>query len=386
MTLMSLGDAFLLNPYVPLPKGTVAPFVEMGALRPFTRDVTTTTKKAYTGGTKFLDGDVLMARITPSLENGKTSIYRAALGEVGPAFGSTEFIVVRGREGISDSRFAYYLITSTEVRDHAIASMNGSSGRQRVQHDSLASYEVDLPPLGEQRAIAATLGALDDKIESNRRVISIASDLLDAIADLSSQDLEGAPLSELTDNSRSVVDPSRMGDELVDHFSLPAFDNAVWPERTPATAIMSNKLMVDRPSILISRLNPRFNRTWWVVPEGKVIALASPEFSCLSAATRPELAALWLAVRDRYFRGELTHRVTGTSGSHQRIRPDDLLSIEVPDTRHLSDAVKQRVLDLLDLIHLRRREIVELTALRGSLLPELLSGRIRVPEAEGAAI
>ncbi|GAB3602513.1 hypothetical protein GCM10027411_07330 [Microbacterium aureliae] len=166
---MTLGEAFLLNPTVYLPRGTEAPFVDMAALQPFTRDVVSNTTKPYTGGMKFRDGDVLMARITPSLENGKTAIFRAPSGDSGPAFGSTEFIVIRGRDGLSDSTYAYYLFTSPAVRDHAIASMNGSSGRQRVQHDSLASFKINLPALPEQRAIAATLGALDDKIESNQR-------------------------------------------------------------------------------------------------------------------------------------------------------------------------------------------------------------------------
>lgn len=170
MSRVTLGEAFVLNPTVKLSKGTHAPFVDMASLVPFTRDVSAAQEKTYGGGMKFCDGDVLMARITPSLENGKTSVYRAAANQRNaPAFGSTEFIVIRGKEGISSTSFAYYLFTSPEIRDYAIGSMNGSSGRQRVQFDSLASFEIDLPELQEQRSIAATLGALDDKIESNRR-------------------------------------------------------------------------------------------------------------------------------------------------------------------------------------------------------------------------
>ncbi|WP_298211325.1 restriction endonuclease subunit S [Ferrimicrobium sp.] len=322
-------------------------------------------------------GDLLISRLGNGV--GNAAIVQNANDAVFAGY----LVRFRTLASKADPDFVGYQLQSDAWRQHVVGFRSGAA-QPTLNAQQMGEFKFLLPPLHEQAAIAATLGALDDKIESNRRVISIASDLLDAIADRSSQDLEGAPLSELTYNSRSVVDPSRIGDELVDHFSLPAFDSAVWPERTPASAIMSNKLVVDRPSILISRLNPRFNRTWWVVPEGSVIALASTEFSCLSAETRPELAALWLAVRDRYFRGELTHRVTGTSGSHQRIRPDDLLSIEVPNTRQLSDAVKQRVLDLLDLIHIRRREIVRLTALRDGLLPELLSGRVRVLETPRA--
>src|SRR5699024_11769774 len=97
---VTLGEAFILNPTVKLPKGAPAPFIDMASLVPFTRDVSASHHKPYGGGMKFCDGDVLMARITPSLENGKTSIYRAAADQKkAPAFGCAELIVVGGREG-----------------------------------------------------------------------------------------------------------------------------------------------------------------------------------------------------------------------------------------------------------------------------------------------
>ena len=110
-----------------------------------------------------------MARITPCLENGKTA-YVSILddGEVG--FGSTEYIVFRNIEGVTDSKFVYYFVTSPWFREIAIKSMVGSSGRQRVQQSVLENLEVNLPPLDEQRRIAGILGSLDDKIELNRRI------------------------------------------------------------------------------------------------------------------------------------------------------------------------------------------------------------------------
>ena len=166
---MRFDEAFVINPKVSLRKGEIAPFVEMASIEPFTRDVTTKVQKPFNGGMKFMSGDILMARITPSLENGKTSIYRSEIDEDKPAFGSTEFIVIRGREGVSDTLFAYYLVTSAFVRNFAISSMNGSSGRQRVQQESLAALEIQLPTLPRQKEIAEKLCALDDKIASNVR-------------------------------------------------------------------------------------------------------------------------------------------------------------------------------------------------------------------------
>ena len=110
-----------------------------------------------------------MARITPCLENGKTAkVNILENGEVG--FGSTEFIVFRAKEGVSDEDFLYYLICSPLVREPAIKSMVGSSGRQRVQTDVVQALELDVPNLDIQRKIGAVLRSLDEKIALNTKI------------------------------------------------------------------------------------------------------------------------------------------------------------------------------------------------------------------------
>lgn len=164
-----LGEIVQFNPTERLAKGTLAKKVPMEYLQPFTRAISSYETAEYSGGSKFRNGDTLMARITPCLENGKTA-YVSILddGEVG--FGSTEYIVFRNIEGVTDSKFVYYFVTSPWFREIAIKSMVGSSGRQRVQQSVLENLEVNLPPLDEQRRIAGILGSLDDKIELNRRI------------------------------------------------------------------------------------------------------------------------------------------------------------------------------------------------------------------------
>lgn len=164
-----LSDIVQFNPTERLAKGTIAKKVAMENLQPFTRAISGYELAAYSGGSKFRNGDTLMARITPCLENGKTA-YVSILddGEVG--FGSTEYIVFRNIEGVTDSKFIYYFVSNPWFRNIAIKSMVGSSGRQRVQQSVLENLEINLPPLAEQKRIAAILGALDDKIELNRRI------------------------------------------------------------------------------------------------------------------------------------------------------------------------------------------------------------------------
>ncbi|ODT22209.1 MAG: hypothetical protein ABS64_12985 [Microbacterium sp. SCN 69-37] len=158
-------------------------------------------------------------------------------------------------------------------------------GTGRLQTDRLFALELLLPPRAEQESIAATLGVIDDKIESNRRAIVLASALLDAMAVQYGSELPSVPLGRLVSTPKNTVNPKTLGEQVVDHYSLPAFDDGARPERTPASTIMSNKLAVPHEAIMVSRLNPRFNRTWWVGDDETQPKLASTEFLVLTAGT-----------------------------------------------------------------------------------------------------
>lgn len=164
-----LSDIAQINPREFLSAGCIAKKVAMEKLQPFCRDIPEYELATFGGGTKFRNGDTIMARITPCLENGKTAkVNILEQGEVG--FGSTEYIVFRAIPGVSDEDYLYYLVCSPLVRDPAIKSMVGSSGRQRVQTDVVQSLEIELPDLKTQRKIGAILKALDDKIALNNRI------------------------------------------------------------------------------------------------------------------------------------------------------------------------------------------------------------------------
>ena len=165
-TTKKLSEIAYINPRESLGKGVVAKKVPMDKLQPFCRDIPEFVLEEYKGGTKFRNGDTIMARITPCLENGKIAkVSVLSDGEVG--FGSTEYIVFRAIDGVSDADFLYYLICSPLVRNPAIKSMVGSSGGQRVQTDVVGNLDVELPPIEEQRKIGGLLKAIDDKIEHN---------------------------------------------------------------------------------------------------------------------------------------------------------------------------------------------------------------------------
>ena len=164
-----LGDFMEFNPKISLKKNTVARKITMDQLVPHSRDIYTWTYEPYSGGAKFQNGDTIMARITPCLENGKHA-FISLLDDNEIAFGSTEFIVIRGRKDISDNSFVYYLSKYPSFKEAAIKSMVGSSGRQRAQVDVLENLSMKLPALPEQTLIASFLSSLDDKIAVNKKI------------------------------------------------------------------------------------------------------------------------------------------------------------------------------------------------------------------------
>lgn len=164
-----LGDVIDFNPKETLKKNTMSKYVEMAQLQCFARNIIGYSFKEYKGGTKFRNGDTLLARITPCLENGKTA-FVDILEEDEVGFGSTEYIVLRKKEGYTDENYIFYLAISDLFRQIAIKSMTGTSGRQRVQTEVLKNSEIVIPEVNIQKKIASILSLLDEKIELNRKI------------------------------------------------------------------------------------------------------------------------------------------------------------------------------------------------------------------------
>ena len=138
-----LSEALCINPKVSIKKGTEATYVDMKALPTSGFMIDEAIKKEFSGGAKFKNRDVLLARITPCLENGKTGLVDF-LSDDEAGFGSTEFIVLREKGSIT-MPFIAALSRHPEFRHHCVLNMVGSSGRQRVQNSCFDSYFVSTP-------------------------------------------------------------------------------------------------------------------------------------------------------------------------------------------------------------------------------------------------
>ena len=141
----SASKILAINPKVSLPRSGARPFVPMGSLSNDTMVISDVEMREVTSGSKFQNKDTLFARITPCLENGKTGFVQFLPDDTGAACGSTEFIVLRGQ--LVPPEFVYCMARSAEFRGHAIKSMSGATGRQRVQEACFDQLVVAQPPL-----------------------------------------------------------------------------------------------------------------------------------------------------------------------------------------------------------------------------------------------
>jgi type I restriction enzyme, S subunit len=176
---VALSDAVLVNPRTVVPREGLKPFVPMSGLDHSSMHVAPGEMRAGNSGSKFKNGDTLFARITPCIENGKTGFVQFLASDDDAAFGSTEFIVLRGK--LFSPEMVYLLARTDELRAHAINSMSGATGRQRVRESCFTTFRIALPPaeLVERftdmvrpmfRAIH-TLGKKNDVLRTTRELL-----------------------------------------------------------------------------------------------------------------------------------------------------------------------------------------------------------------------
>ena len=380
------ADFIDFNPRLNLKKGTITTKVAMDKLKPFTKKIPETEKAEFNGGAKFCNGDTVMARITPCLENGKTA-YVDMLddGEIG--FGSTEFIVMRAKAGISDPQFVYYTAINPTFRNVAIKSMVGSSGRQRVQQSVLEELELSVPGLDEQRRIGAFLAELDEKIALNNKINDNLEQQAQAIyherfETISPNDLPSewriVTLGEVATISNKSFNPLKEPEILLEHYSIPAFDEARFPVFELSTSIKSNKFIIDASCFMISKLNPTTKRVWKpYCLTGN--AVCSTEFIVYKAKDKTITDFLYSVIDSNSFSDFMCSHVTGSTGSRQRTTPSDTLSYELilPSEDELAE-FQSLVSPMYAQIRINAIENDRLKRLRDSLLPKLMSGEIDV--------
>jgi len=320
--------------------------------------------------------------------------------------------------------FLYYLLTSSIFQSQLDAvRTHGSMVADYVSLADQRAFTLPIPTIDVQRAISALLGSLDDKIEQNRRTGRALEGLARATFKAWFVDFEpvkakaagatafpGMPPAafaalpdRLTESplgpiplgwevgsvgstaslSKQQIDPQENAEEAFDHYSIPAFDAGSNAVTETGGSIKSQKFVVVAESVLFSKLNPRIARVWLPPASDGRRQIASTEF--LVVVPRPGWSRyfLYCLFQQEEFRNALAQSASGTSNSHQRIRPDDFLAkpVVIP-TQPLRESFARQVVPLMELRAASQAESSKLATLRDYLLPRLLSGRVRVRSAE----
>ena len=175
----SLDTVLEINPKRDLKKGSLAPYLDMASLPTVGAVPDAPLMRGFSAGTKFINGDTLLARITPCLENGKTA-FVDGLEEGQTGWGSTEFIVLRPKPPLPFF-FAYLLARRTDFRAHAIRAMSGTSGRQRVENGQLRNFKLPVPDRDTATAFASLVQPLQKSIFENAARMSTLATLRDTL-------------------------------------------------------------------------------------------------------------------------------------------------------------------------------------------------------------
>ena len=382
-TKMKLSDIADFNPRETIKKGEIAKKISMDVLRPFYRDVPYYTEECFSGGTKFRNGDTIMARITPCLENGKTAqVSILNDGEVG--FGSTEYIVFRAKKGIADKDYLYYLVCSPEVREPSIKSMVGSSGRQRVQTDVVKNLKIDVPPLVEQERIGSFLRLIDDKIALNDKINNNLEQQAQALYENifcihSDIDTKHISLSDLMDYAGGSQPPASEfvfseRDGYIRFVQIRDYDTDSHITYIPDSP--KNKLCEEH-DIMIARYGASLGRICFGINGAYNVALAKvfPKKSFFREFLRCYLSS-------RTFYEGINNK--GGRSAQAGFNQSDINSFEIdfPVDETIVKKFECTVAPMFEQRLQLKKENQHLASLRDTLLPKLMSGELDVSNVE----
>lgn len=362
-------------------------------------------------------GDVLLSH--------KATIGRTALvGEIETAYlvltpQVTYYRVLDDKR--LNNRYLKYYFDSASFQKTLGAWAGAGSTRAYLGITAQRKLPIVLPPIDLQNEIASIAGSLDDRItllrQTNATLEAIAQALFkswfvnfepvrakmegrspegmdEATAGLFPDSFEETELGAVPKGwtvgklaglmrlHKGSVNPGAQPDVEFQHFSLPAFDAGQMPVQELGGAIKSNKTTVPEDAVLVSKLNPHIPRVWLPSTVGQN-AVCSTEFLPFVPVGPSTTAFVYSLLVAPDFSKALSQLVTGTSNSHQRVKPDGVLAMPgvIPpvDVVCVFDVVAN---ELLGRLKINRQQAQTLATLRDTLLPRLISGQLRLPEAQ----
>lgn len=282
---------------------------------------------------------------------------------------------------ISDYNFIYY---SIKYSYDELVNLASGAAQQNLTLEIISKFTISLPPLAEQKAIAAVLGSLDDKIDLLHRQNATLERMAETLfrqwfIEEAQEDWREFSVSDFVQYKKETISPQNFPSQIFYQYSIPAFDRAKSPEVCLGSKILSNKFIVTGNMLLISKLNPQTPRVWLITDCPPSNSVCSTEFIAISPYKEENIFFLFCLFSYKPTMAALAQAASGTSGSHQRVKPKDILSIKFlsPSTEHIT-IFSKTVSYFFKKIKSNQQQIQSLEKLRDTLLPKLLSGEVRV--------
>ena len=283
--------------------------------------------------------------------------------------------------------FLYYVLRTPSFRQDVKDNYGSGSAIPRIILKDFKRMMVSYPSLEKQQAIISVLTAIDSKIQANTEINDNLEQQAQAIyherfETVSPNDLPSdwriVTLGEVATISNKSFNPLKEPEILLEHYSIPAFDEARFPVFELSTSIKSNKFIIDASCFMISKLNPTTKRVWKpYCLTGN--AVCSTEFIVYKAKDQSITDFLYSVIDSASFSDFMCSHVTGSTGSRQRTTPSDTLSYELilPSEDELAE-FQSLVSPMYAQMRINAIENDKLKRLRDSLLPKLMSGEIDV--------
>ena len=286
----------------------------------------------------------------------------------------------------ADIRFLCYMLNAMDIS----AYITGSA-QPKLSQSSLNAIEVDLPDIDTQRAIADTLVALDDRIANNKKINHHLEQMAQAIfkswfvdfepwGGVMPADWQEFPLDKVMEISTKTLNPQSCPYEIIEHYSIPAFDETRLPVFEKASEIKSNKYIIDKDCFLISKLNPTTKRIWrpYCISDYPV---CSTEFIVYRAKNRAHKDFYYSVIDSPAFTDFLLSHVTGSTGSRQRAIPSStLLFLHAIPSDEIIENFCDKVAAIYAQFEQNHLENLRLRQVRDTLLPKLMSGELSIAD------
>ncbi|HGO1551065.1 TPA: restriction endonuclease subunit S [Staphylococcus aureus] len=308
------------------------------------------------------------------------------------------------KENLVLPKYLYYKLSQIDFNYY-----NEGTTIPSLRTETLYKISVDIPNIKTQKNVVKVLSNIDWKIELNQKIIANLQELSQTLfkrwfVDFEFPNENGNPykssggemvdselgkipkgwecvyLKDIVNHKKDTFNPKKSNESEVKHFSLPAFDSGQYPTIDNVTDIKSNKWIIDENCILFSKMNPTTRRIWVTSYNENFLNVASSEFVVLKSDNSYRNAFIYnICISDK-FNEYLVSNTTGSTNSRQRVKPDIAVQYRFAYNEEVSYLLSEKIESYIEKIKIIREQNQNLTQLRDTLLPKLMSGEIEIPD------